>query len=267
MRQVQANKMEMPFLAFSKINPHACEDSVWSANKTDAVISFCCEVDDKAKINSDMTATQFLEIVNLTQNNWVRYGKNVDRCTQPWLSHNVSNTINVRSDEWEGVGDYIFNNQDSFTAVSLLGMTGDKDYAQAPFQAVYTQDEIDQTYGPDATRQAVDLVAKGVEVFGNLWTACDTVMSDQILGEVIDKGDGKADWVIAVRLWAEQCQGLGGDRRTATYCLKDVYNIAKFEKLKSNYRDVDYVSVIENEDNTTIQETLACSNGTCELNF
>ncbi|MEL4419572.1 hypothetical protein, partial [Shewanella algae] len=86
MRQVQANKMETPFLAFSAVNPHACEDSVWSANRTDAVISFCCEVDEKAKIKPDMTAVQFLEMVKLTQNNWVHFGKNTDRCTQPWLS-------------------------------------------------------------------------------------------------------------------------------------------------------------------------------------
>lgn len=265
MRQVQANKMETPFLAFSAVNPHACEDSVWSANRTDAVISFCCEVDEKAKIKPDMTAVQFLEMVKLTQNNWVHFGKNTDRCTQPWLSHNVSNTINVRSNEWDDVGNFIFDNQDSFTAVSLLGMTGDKDYPQAPFQAVYTQDEIDLVYGPTAARRAVELARQGVELFGNLWTACDTVMNDNMLAKIMDAGDGKADWVIAVRMWAEQ-DGLL-DRLKATYCLKDVYNLAKFEKLKSNYQDVDYSSVIEDEDNTKPAEHLACSGGVCELVF
>lgn len=267
MRQVQANKMEVPFMAFSAANPHACEDSVWSANKTDAVISFCCEVDEKAKIKPDMTAVEFLEMVKLTQNNWVYYGKNTDRCTQPWLSHNVSNTINVRSHEWEDVGNYIFDNQESFTAVSLLGMTGDKDYQQAPFQAVYTQDEIDATYGAETAQQAIELVSIGIEVFGNLWIGCDTVMNDNMFAECMANKDGKAEWVMAVRLWADQNQNLNGDRQKATYCLKDVYNLSKFERLKSNYQDVDYTSVIESEDTTTIQETVACAGGQCSIEF
>lgn len=267
MRNVQANKMETPFLAFSAINPHACEDSVWSANKTDAVITFCCEVDERAKVKADMTAVEFLAMVKSTQDHWVQNGKNPDLCTQPWLSHNVSNTINVREDEWEDVGNYIFDHQDAFTAVSLLGMTGDKDYPQAPFQAVHTLDEIEALYGEPAVAQAASLVDHGIAAFGNLWVACDTVMSDDMLREVMDKGDGKADWVIAVRLWAEQQPGFIGSRKLATYCLKDVYNLAKFESLKSKYRDVDYASVTEAEDNTKVQETQACSGGTCELVF
>lgn len=267
MRQVQANKMETPYLAFSAINPHAWEDSVWSANKTDAVITFCCEVPEDAKIKSDMDAVEFLSHVKLTQNNWVHYGKNPDLCTQPWLSHNVSNTITVRDNEWGDVGNYIFDHQESFTAVSLLGMSGDKDYPQAPFQAVYDQDTIERTYGSVTAQKAAELVQQGLEAFPSLWVACDTVMSDDLLRGVLDAADGKAAWAIAVRLWADTCEWFGGDRKLATYCLKDVYNLAKFERLRANYREVDYTAVTEAEDNTKPAETLACSGGTCELVF
>jgi ribonucleoside-triphosphate reductase len=262
MRQVQANKMEMPFIAFSKVNPHACEDSVWSANKTDAVISFCCEVDVKSKIKSDMTAVEFLEMVKLTQNNWIAYGKTTELCTQPWLSHNVSNTCTVANHEWEEVGNFIFDNQNSFTAVSLLGMTGDKDYQQAPFQAVYDQNEIDTAYGAEAAQGAVDLVTKGVEVFGNLWNGCDFVLKND---SDICEDSCKNDWITSVRLWADQ--NFSGDRQIATYCLKDVHNLAKFEKLKSCYREVDYVNVVENEDNTRPSDSIACAGGSCSIEF
>lgn len=265
MRQVQANKMETPFLAFSGVNPHAWEDSVWSANNTDAVISFCCEVPEDAKIKADLSAVQFLDHVRLTQNNWVYYGKNPDLCTQPWLSHNVSNTINVRANEWGDVGNYIFDHQESFTAVSLLGMTGDKDYPQAPFQAVYAQDEIEATYGACAAQKAVELVQQALEAFPSLWLACDMVVSDDLLRGVLDAADGKAAWVIAARFWAEQA--FAGDRKMATYCLKDVYNLAKFERLRANYREVDYTAVTEAEDNTKPADNVACGGGVCELQF
>ncbi len=265
MRQVQANKMETPFLAFSAINPHACEDSVWSANKTDAVISFCCEVPDSAKIKSDLSAIDFLEHVKLTQNNWVYYGKNENLCTQPWLSHNVSNTINVRAHEWDDVGNYIFNNQESFTAVSLLGMTGDKDYPQAPFQAVYDQEEIERQYGAIPVQKATELIQSGIEAFGSLWVACDTVMNDNLLRNVLDKADGRADWAIAVRFLAEAY--FNNNRQMATYCLKDVYNLERFEKLKANYREVDYTAVSEFEDNTKPSEQSACAGGLCSFSL
>jgi len=42
-RRVQANKLEFPVQHFEKVNPLAVDESVWSSNGTDVVISFCCE--------------------------------------------------------------------------------------------------------------------------------------------------------------------------------------------------------------------------------
>mgnify|MGYP001001035333 CR=1 FL=1 len=43
-RRVQANKLEDIYQHFKKTNPRACEESVWSANDSDDVVSFCIEV-------------------------------------------------------------------------------------------------------------------------------------------------------------------------------------------------------------------------------
>jgi ribonucleoside-diphosphate reductase alpha chain len=48
----------------------------------------------------------------------------------------------VKTDEWEAVGDFIWLNRDNFTGVALLGHDGDKRYAQAPREAVVTEDDV-----------------------------------------------------------------------------------------------------------------------------
>ncbi len=37
---------------------------------------------------------------------------------------------------------YLFNNKEYFSAVSLLPSTGDKDYKQAPMEAVLTEEDL-----------------------------------------------------------------------------------------------------------------------------
>lgn len=97
-RRVQANKMENIYQHFKQTNPRACEESVWSANDSDDVISFCIEVPDGAKLKNKVGALDLLECVKSTQQNWVMVGKTDALCAKPYLQHNVSNTINVRPD-------------------------------------------------------------------------------------------------------------------------------------------------------------------------
>ncbi|MHC4857637.1 MAG: glycyl radical enzyme family protein [Planctomycetota bacterium] len=151
-RRVQANKMEDIYKYFKSINPRACQESVWSANDTDDVISFCVEVPDGSKTKNQISAIDLLESVKSTQQNWVINGTNKTLCTQPWLVHNVSNTINVTADEWEKVEEFIYNNRKWFCGISLLPVTGDKDYPQAPFTAIYLPSKIISHYGATCYR-------------------------------------------------------------------------------------------------------------------
>ena len=113
-RRVQANKLEPIYQYFKTINPRACEESVWSNNDSDDVVSFCVEVPDGAKIKNQVGAVDLLEYVKSTQRNWVVTGTNPKQCTQPWLTHNVSNTINVKPEEWDAVTDFIYKNRKYF---------------------------------------------------------------------------------------------------------------------------------------------------------
>jgi ribonucleoside-triphosphate reductase len=91
-RRVQGNMMEPPLQFFKSKNPRAVEKSVWSANGTDEVVTFCIEVPETARTKNDLSAVKLLEHVRLTQMNWVEAGTVPERCVQPYLKHNVSNT-------------------------------------------------------------------------------------------------------------------------------------------------------------------------------
>lgn len=290
-RRVQANKGEFCLQETLRRNPAAVEDSVWSTSKTDAVISFLCEVPGGAIVKNQLTAVELLEKVRLTQQNWVQYGTNLDRCVNPKLRHNVSNTITVKPDEWEAVEEFIFENQEWFAGVSLLSASGDLDYAQAPFATVMTPLELVKEYG-DASVFASGLVVDGLSAFGdNLWRACDTVLgygeelavaytrpeypakktnkdlAEYFLArEIYDVWFAKNDWVRRVKQFADRY--FDKDVKRATYCLKHVSLWKTWCDLKREYVEIDWTSASEDAQTFVDADTLgaqACSGGSCEL--
>jgi ribonucleoside-triphosphate reductase len=140
-RRVQANKTDPVYKFFNSQNPHMCNESVWSANKTDDVITFCVEAPEEAVHRSEMSAIELLKHVHSTQQNWVIPGTARPE-SNPGLYHNVSNTLTVRDGEWDDVAEYIWDNRSDFTGISMLAASGDKAYAQAPHEEVISaQDE------------------------------------------------------------------------------------------------------------------------------
>jgi ribonucleoside-diphosphate reductase alpha chain len=112
---------------------------VYSANGTDDVITFCVKSPDGAMTKDDLNALDFLEIVKKTQQNWVIPGTALPDST-PHLNHNVSNTITVKSDEWDDVANFIWENREYFTGVSLIP-DDDNIYQQAPHQQILSDDD------------------------------------------------------------------------------------------------------------------------------
>lgn len=283
-RYVQANELEEPFLHFQKINPQACVKSKWGASGTDWNIRFPLEVPDGSKTKNQLPALTMLEIVKSTQQNWVQPGKSPELCTQPWLQHNVSNTISVAPDEWDDVARYIFDNNKFFAGVSLLSDSGDKDYAQAPFTSVYTSREIVKQYG-EAAIWCSGLIELALESFDNdLWAACDFVLQDRtyIKSVLMKFGESNANEDIfnevalsdLFRGNSKKIRFLGkmngfatkyfnGDMKKLTYCMKDVYNWKIYCDLQNTFTPVDYTNMVEHTDNTQHEAEAACANGLC----
>jgi ribonucleoside-diphosphate reductase alpha chain len=266
---VQGNQLEPVLQYFKQFNPQAVEKSVWSANGTDEIISFVMEVQDGAKTKNQLSAIDLLEYVRLTQQNWVLYGKNEQYCTQDWLCHNVSNTISVRPNEWDDVADYIFRNRKWFAGISLLPMSGDLDYPQAPFVTVHTPAEILREYGEGAMF-ASGLIVDGLHAFdNNLWAACDAVnglgsdLSVEPTNGEYDFWYAKVDWIRRVKQFAERY--LNSDVRRTTYLLKEVNNWKAFVDLRRDYKPVPYEEMYEAENTIQHSETIACSGGACSI--
>jgi ribonucleoside-triphosphate reductase len=279
-RRVQSNAMENPIQHFSTINPSAIETSVWSANGTDKVISFLIETHKDALTKANIDAIQLLEYVKLTQENWIESGKRKEICAAPWLSHNVSNTINVHDHEWSAVESFIYDNRKSFAGISLLGSTGDLDYPQAPFTRVLTVDEIVIKYGKGCIF-ASGLIVDALHAFhNNLWRACDAALGvfevqepkvpEKLNDEIMQKLQSEwvhcnlqKDWVRRAKQFAER--HLQNNVKELTYLLKDINNNKLWEDLSRVYKDVDYTAMYEEEDNTKLMENVACAGGACQL--
>jgi ribonucleoside-diphosphate reductase alpha chain len=258
-RRVQANKMEPIYQYFKTINPRACEESVWSNNDSDDVVAFCVEVPDGSKIKNQLGAIDLLEYVKSTQQSWVMNGTNPEQCTQKWLTHNVSNTINVKPEEWDAVTDFIYDNRQYFCGVSLLPIAGDKDYAQAPFTTVYLPSEQIQHYG-DAAVFVSGLIEIGLSLYeDNLWAACDSLLG---VGQKI-KGSEKKEYKDRCQRFADRY--MNGDLKLLTYCMKDVYNWKEWLDMNREYKEVDYTNVIEEQNNVNPVQEVACAGGSCEI--
>ena len=260
-RRVQANTEEAPYRYFKTINPEACEPSVWSVNKTDDIITFPVEVPDGAKTKNQLPALELLKIVKSTQQNWVMVGKNKGLCTKDWLNHNVSNTINVRENEWDEVEKFIYENRKYFCGISLIPQSGDKDYQQAPMVTVYTSREIVRNYG-EAAIWCSGLIVLGLQNYGNnLWDACEAILKGVEAEEEPEK-----------KHFIKRCQKFANkyferDYKKLSYCLKDVYNWKIYSDLTRTFKKVDYTKVTETEDNTAAEQEWACSGGSCEVDF
>ncbi len=257
-RHVQANILEAPYQHFKSYNPQACERSSWSANNTDEVVKFPIEVPDGAKLKNQLPAIEMLSIVKDTQKNWVYSGKNKSLCTQEFLSHNVSNTVTVKPEEWGDVTEYIYNHRKYFAGISLIPQSGDKDYPQAPFTTVYTSREIVKEYG-DAALWCSGLIESALNAFNkNLWSACDYVNLNQAKD---NDGDDKLKFVIKMKNFAGKY--FDGDTKRLTYCMKDVYNWKIYCDLYNSFKKVDYTQLLETEDNTAGIEEISCAGGAC----
>jgi ribonucleoside-triphosphate reductase len=138
-RRIRVNKRDTIAQYFKIYNPHMVEDSV--SNDHDYVITFCVQVPESAIIKKDISAIDFLKIVKSTYENWVLPGTARPE-SSPGITHNVSNTVTIKENEWGEVAKYIYKNRKCFSGISMLGDFGDKLYRQAPMESVESEEDI-----------------------------------------------------------------------------------------------------------------------------
>lgn len=263
-RNIQMNEQEEVVQLIAQTNPAMVDRSVWSRSGTDLVVSFPIEAPEQAMFKADLMGVKQLEYVRKAQQVYIAEGKVVERCVTPFLSHNVSNTITV--DDWESVASYIYQNRADFAGVSLMALSGDRAFAQAPFTQVYTAEQITAMYG-DAAIFASGLIVDALHAFNNnLWLACDTLCGYGLnLEEHNTHHLLMRDWVRRGRKFADNY--FNGNIQTMCDALKDVSNLHKWSAITRQFSPVNFVEHLQAKRFTAV-DTLgaqACAGGVCEI--
>jgi ribonucleoside-diphosphate reductase alpha chain len=134
---MQCNKDEALYQYLAINHPELVDDMKLIPNS--AVIEIPQMAPDSATLREDETALEMLERVQRWNTEWVRAGHIHGRNT-----HNVSATVSVKEDEWEGIVEWMWENRDTFNGLSVLPYDGGT-YVQAPFEEI-TKEEFNKRY-------------------------------------------------------------------------------------------------------------------------
>lgn len=265
-RVMQLNKDSETAKWLEVNKPEMLENSVWSNTGSDYVVYSPCENPDGTLYKDEMQGVKHLKLIELVQNSWIKAGTRKENSYVPTTVHNVSNTVIM--DNKEEIVDYIYENQNNFTAVSFLSMFGDKDYNQAPFTSVLTTNEIIDEYGDGAMFMA-GLIVDGLHYFDNdLWSATNSVLTlDAKIEGTKSQVLLKKDWVRRVKKFSKNY--FKGDLNRTVYCMKDVHLWHKWNTISKGFKLVDFPSILTKPNYVDVDTigAIACSGGQCEVTF
>lgn len=127
-RRIRLGKNEPIYNYLKKNNPELLEDDYFKPN-LQSIIS----VPQKAPSNSitrDESVFDLLERIKQVNTEWIKPGHRKGA-----NMNNVSATVSIKSDEWDEVGKWVFENKESFTALSFLPYDGHS-YTQSPYETI-----------------------------------------------------------------------------------------------------------------------------------
>ena len=127
-RRIRVGKNEAIYNYLLVKHNELVEDDYYRPHDT-AVISIP-QVAPKGSILRTESPFDLLERVKTFSKSWIRTGHILGMNT-----HNVSATISIKSDEWEEVGKWMWNNREYYNGLSVLPYDGGT-YNQAPFESI-----------------------------------------------------------------------------------------------------------------------------------
>jgi ribonucleoside-diphosphate reductase alpha chain len=125
-RRLRVGKNEAIYSYLAENHPELIEDEYFRPHDT-AVISVPQKAPEGAIYRTE-SAFSLLKRVQRVSNEWVKSGHRKGENT-----HNVSATISVRENEWEDVGEWMWENREAYNGLSVLPYS-DHTYTQAPFE-------------------------------------------------------------------------------------------------------------------------------------
>jgi len=166
LRTMRFNKTETVAKYLMENHPEICEDEFYTP-KTTLCVRIPIKAPKDALTRNDESPIDFLERVKHYYNNWVKPGHRNGINT-----HNISATISVKENEWEEVGEWMWDNKNTYNGLSVLPYDGGS-YIQAPFEEI-TEEKYNElilklkdidfssiTEEEDNTTQADELACSG----------------------------------------------------------------------------------------------------------
>lgn len=144
-RRIRVGKNEAIYSYLKQNHPELVEDEFFRPHDT-AVISVPQKAPDGATLRSE-PPIDFLNRVKEVHTKWIKPGHIKGENT-----HNVSATVSIKEDEWDIVGEWMWENRNSYAGLSVLPYS-EHTYKQAPFEEC-TKEEYDRLF---ESLQNVDL--------------------------------------------------------------------------------------------------------------
>ena len=132
LRRIRVGKNESIYSYLAINHPELIEDEFFRPHDT-AVISIPQKAPEGAIIRHE-SVFQMLERVKKVSQEWIKPGHRNGQ-----NSHNVSATVSIKEDEWNLVGEWMWNNRDFYNGLSVLPYNGGT-YTQAPFEDCTKED-------------------------------------------------------------------------------------------------------------------------------
>ena len=125
-RRIRVGKNEAIYTYLAIYHPELIEDCQ-SYPETTAIIKVPQRAPETASTREE-SALDLLSRVKLVTQQWVNPG-----FRKGYNQHNVSCTVSVKDNEWQEVGDWMWDNRDSYSGISVLPYS-DHSYVQPPFE-------------------------------------------------------------------------------------------------------------------------------------
>ena len=136
-RRMRVGKNEPLYAYMMKHVPELVEDCVYKPH-LEAVMSFPQKAPEGAMLRTE-SYKDLLERVKRFNLEWIAEGHNSGD-----NKHNVSCTISLKDDEWEGCGEWMWENRKDYTGISVLPYDNGT-YVQAPFTDC-TKEEYEELF-------------------------------------------------------------------------------------------------------------------------
>lgn len=128
LRRIRMNKDDALYKYFEAVVPELCEDDLFSP--TGGVVAIPQQSPQGAVVREQTSAIDLLKRAMFFNRNWIAPGHRAGD-----NKHNVSLTVSVRDSEWQDVSDFMYENRNLYSGISLLPFDGGN-YKQAPFETI-----------------------------------------------------------------------------------------------------------------------------------